>query len=82
MSSQRFPVGHESLETQKFGRKSLEIKSRKSAKCVSRFSRHIFVKFGKVIGPTFNTKVIVQTFDTKITEYLCSGWILFSSDNF
>ena len=26
--------------------------------------------------------VIVPTFDTKVTEYLCSGWVFFSSDKF
>ena len=25
---------------------------------------------------------IVPTFDTKVTEYLCSGWVFFSSDKF
>ena len=25
---------------------------------------------------------IVPTFDTKVTEYLCSGWVIFSSDKF
>ena len=25
---------------------------------------------------------IVSTFDTKVTEYLCSGWVFFSSDKF
>ena len=24
----------------------------------------------------------VPTFDTKVTEYLCSGWVFFSSDKF
>ena len=26
--------------------------------------------------------VVVPTFDTKVTEYLCSGWVFFSSDKF
>ena len=26
--------------------------------------------------------VFVPTFDTKVTEYLCSGWVFFSSDKF
>ena len=26
--------------------------------------------------------IIVPTFDTKVTEYLCSGWVFFSSDKF
>ena len=26
--------------------------------------------------------VAVPTFDTKVTEYLCSGWVFFSSDKF
>ena len=26
--------------------------------------------------------LIVPTFDTKVTEYLCSGWVFFSSDKF
>ena len=33
-----------------------------------------------------NTKKLiiffVPTFDTKVTEYLCSGWVFFSSDKF
>ena len=28
------------------------------------------------------TSVIVPTFDTKVTEYLCSGRVFFSSDKF
>ena len=28
------------------------------------------------------TSFIVPTFDTKVTEYLCSGWVFFSSDKF
>ena len=27
-------------------------------------------------------QIIVPTFDTKVTEYLCSGWVFFSSDKF
>ena len=27
-------------------------------------------------------RIIVPTFDTKVTEYLCSGWVFFSSDKF
>ena len=27
-------------------------------------------------------QLIVPTFDTKVTEYLCSGWVFFSSDKF
>ena len=31
----------------------------------------------------FFTNIIVPTFDTKVTEYLCSGWVFFlSSDKF
>ena len=30
----------------------------------------------------FLFSVIVPTFDTKVTEYLCSGWVFFSSDKF
>ena len=26
--------------------------------------------------------IIVPTFDMKVTEYLCSGWVFFSSDKF
>ena len=26
--------------------------------------------------------VFVPTFDTKVTEYVCSGWVFFSSDKF
>ena len=26
--------------------------------------------------------IVVPIFDTKVTEYLCSGWVFFSSDNF
>ena len=26
--------------------------------------------------------IIVPTFDTKVTEYLCSRWVFFSSDKF
>ena len=39
-----------------------------------------FCNFRKII---FNwLDVIVPTFDTKVTEYLCSGWVFFSSDKF
>ena len=31
---------------------------------------------------TFDTKKIVPTFDTKVTEYLCSGWVFFLQTNF
>ena len=27
-------------------------------------------------------EVIVPTFDTKVTEYLCSGWVFFLQTNF
>ena len=30
----------------------------------------------------FTKKLVVPTFDTKVTEYLCSGWVFFSSDKF
>ena len=26
--------------------------------------------------------IVVPTFDTKVTEYLCSGWVLFLQTNF
>ena len=28
------------------------------------------------------SSLVVPTFDTKVTEYLCSGWVFFSSDKF
>ena len=28
------------------------------------------------------TNIIVPTFDTKVTEYLCSGWVFFLQTNF
>ena len=31
---------------------------------------------------TRRNTLIVPTFDTKVTENLCSGWVFFSSDNF
>ena len=31
---------------------------------------------------SLETDIIVPTFDTKVTEYLCSGWVFFSSDKF
>ena len=27
-------------------------------------------------------KLVVPTFDTKVTEYLCSGWVFFLQTNF
>ena len=30
----------------------------------------------------YASTIIVPTFDTKVTEYLCSGWVFFSSDKF
>ena len=30
----------------------------------------------------YETDLVVPTFDTKVTEYLCSGWVFFSSDKF
>ena len=27
--------------------------------------------------PAFKRLIIVPTFDTKVTEYLCSGWVFF-----
>ena len=40
---------------------------------------------GKVLFKTLMVVfscVFVPTFDTKVTEYLCSGWVFFSSDTF
>ena len=34
------------------------------------------LRFGSFIG------FIVPTFDTKVTEYLCSGWVFFLQTNF
>ena len=31
---------------------------------------------------SFYSVVFVPTSDTKVTEYLCSGWVFFSSDKF
>ena len=30
----------------------------------------------------FSYELVVPTFETKVTEYLCSGWVFFSSDKF
>ena len=38
--------------------------------------------FDKFIFPTFDTKKVVSTFDTKVTDYLCSGWVFFLQTNF
>ena len=41
-----------------------------------------FTKFKKLSEPFLTCRIIVPTFDTKVTEYLCSGWVFFSSDKF
>ena len=28
------------------------------------------------------SSLVIPNFDTKVTEYLCSGWVLFSSEKF
>ena len=33
----------------------------------------------KILDPPL---LVVPTFDTEVTEYLCSGWVFFSSDKF
>ena len=33
------------------------------------------------LGPN-TSSLVVPTFDTKVTEYLCSGWVFFSLDKF
>ena len=45
----------------------------------------IFRVYGEINLPdwvTFSLMFIVPTFDTKVTEYLCSEWVFFSSDKF
>ena len=38
--------------------------------------------FGKKLISAIFTLLIVPTFDTKVTEYLCSGWVFFLQTNF
>ena len=49
--------------------------------------KSLIIRFGLMSGTHFvlsklkrQISVIVPTFDTKVTEYLCSGWFFFSSD--
>ena len=64
--------------------------SLKLGTCEERFRMRRFIiyrifslkKSFVIIIQSISIEFIVPTFDTKVTEYLCSGWVFFSSDKF
>ena len=59
----------------------LSLTTEKNFKTDNRLFNKRLLKTEKLILMSFKD-IFVPTFDTKVTEYLCSGWVFFSSDKF
>ena len=65
--------------------KNGQLKSRNLSEEKKQPEHKYYVKFVTKVEKNNNSiqfNFIVPTLDTKVTEYLCSGWVFFSSDKF